>query len=115
AHGDRRPFLTGPAGWYAVHLDGDSALAVTHGVFQQVTEHLVDLVGVGPQAGQRLVDAQLEPLGRAAAVDEGLHVAAHRLVEADGLAADLQAAGVDAGDVQQLGDQPGDAVGVAVD
>ena len=34
-------------------LDGDSPPAVAHGVLQQVAEHLVDLVRVGPDLGQR--------------------------------------------------------------
>ena len=45
----------------------------------------------------------------------GLDVAADGGGDVDGLAAQLQAAGVDPGDVEQLGDEPGDAVGVGVD
>ena len=48
------------------HVDGDGSLAVPHRVFQQVAEHLVDLVGVGPQVGQRLLDPEQEAVGGAA-------------------------------------------------
>src|SRR5690606_29990594 len=62
AHRDRRgrvlAVLRFSRGRRGREVDGDSSLAVAHGIFQQVAQHLVDLVRVRPQVGQRVLDAQ---------------------------------------------------------
>lgn len=119
AHRDRRGCVLGELalaeGRRGRDVDRDSSLAVPHGIFQEVAEHLVDLVGVGPQIGQRLLDAQQEPVGRLPGGDVGLDVPSDGGADVDGLAAHLQLTGVDPRDVEQLGDEPGDPVGVGVD
>ena len=96
-------------------VQGDGAVAVAHGVFQQVREHLVEPVGVGPHLGQLAVGVDDEPPVVGAAGHHAVDVAAGGRLDVDRLAAHLQAPGVDARDVEQLGDQPGDAVGVVLD
>lgn len=88
---------------------------MAHRVFQQVAEHLVDLVRVGPHGGQRLAGTDEEPAGVLAGGGECLNVAFDGGGEVHGLAAHLQTPRVDPGDVQELGDQAGDAVGVGID
>src|SRR5665647_1345498 len=59
--------------------------------------------------------AESEPLALVAAGDESLDVPLNRRVDIDRLFAHLQPSGVDARDVQELGDQPGNAVRVGLD
>ncbi len=107
----RRPPFAGGRRGRDVNRDG--SLAVAHGIFEEVAEDLVHLVGVGPQRGQRLLQAEQEPVGGLPGGDVGLDVPSDRGADVDRLPPYLQPPGVDPGDVQQLGDEPGDPVASA--
>ncbi len=73
------------------------------------------LSGSAHRSGSGPADAQQEPVGGLAGGDVRLDVPSDGGADVDGLAAHLEPAGVDPGDVEQLGDEPGDPVGVGVD
>ena len=92
-------------------------VAVAHGVLDQVGEDLVEPVGVGPHLGQLASGASSTKRSRScplatSALDVPVDDARRT---STGCVPHLQPPGVDAGDVEQLGDQPGDAVGVGLD
>ena len=93
------------------HADG---AAVLGGVLDEVGEHLLDLVRVGVDRGEVVgeVDRAVEVLDPHADLldDRG-----GQRREVDHLAAQDEATGLEPADVEQLGDQAGDPVGVVVD
>src|SRR5690348_5519692 len=88
---------------------GDT-VTVTLPVLDQVAGDLRELVGVDPHLRQRAVLVELEPVGRLTCSDARLEVTADGRGDIDDLLAQLQPAGLDAGDVEQLTDQSGDPV-----
>jgi hypothetical protein len=84
-------------------------------VLDQVAEYLVHLVGIQPGLGQLPGDHHPEPVPGLPGGDPPGDDLLHPFGNADELAVDLHPAGLDAGHVQQLGDEPGDPVGVGVD
>ncbi|EGJ78545.1 putative two-component sensor [Streptomyces sp. Tu6071] len=114
AHRDHGPFRS-LAARRGRDVDGDSTAAVAHRVFQEVAQDLVDFVGIGPQRGQRAAHGDDEAVAGAAGRDVRLHVPRRRARDVHGLAPQLHAARVDAGDVEEFRDEPRDAMGVGVD
>src|SRR5579864_266931 len=95
----------------ALYHDRNDTSPVPDRVFHEVAEDLVDLVGIQPglrQVGRRV---QPEPVFRLAGGDPASDDLAGPLGDVDELAPHLHPAGLDAGDVEQLGDQPGHPVG----
>ncbi len=92
----------------------DLGAAVLGGVLHEVGEHLLHLVRVGVHAGQvrREHDGAVELGDRHAHL---LHHGASQGGEIDHLPAQHQTAGLQAADVEQLGDEPGHPIGVVVD
>ncbi len=87
---------------------------MAHRVLQQVAEHLVELVGIGPQLSQRARDRHPEPVRGVPGGDHRRDVPPDDGADVDGLTAYLQPPGVDPADVEQLGDEAGDPVGVGL-
>src|SRR5690606_41140110 len=100
---------------HGLDLYGHSAATVTHRIFHQVSQDLVNLVLVKPHFGEIVTHDEAETALLLARRDPPVDDAARPGGNVDDLAAHLQAAGLDAGDVEQLGDEPGDPVGVVVD
>src|SRR5215472_16036068 len=109
------PGATGGYGFDRLYHNRHRTSTVPDRVLHQVPEYLVHLVGVQPGLGKLAGDDHLEPLRRLPGGDPAGDYLLHPLGNADELAVDLHPAGLDAGHVQQLGDEPGDPVGVGVD
>jgi hypothetical protein len=89
------------------------AVGVLGGVLQQVGEDLFDLVGVGVDPGQLAREAHRDGQLRMADADL-LHHHLGQSGDLDHLAAEPQPARLQPGDVEQFGDEAGDAVGVVL-
>ena len=95
--------------------DGDGAAAVADRVLDEVADHLRQLVGVDPHLRQTAGGVEPEAFGRLARSDARVEVALNDRGNVHYLLAQLEAAGLDPRDVQELTDKPGDTVGVRVD
>ena len=108
--GRRRPVPRRPA-----HAHVHPAASVPQRVLDEVGEHLLEPVGVDPHRAGGLLDGDVELV----AVGPGGHPALDLRLEArhdvDGLGVHREAAGLDAGGVEQLGDEAGHPVGVGLD
>ncbi len=95
--------------------EADHPFAVPERVLDEVGQDLVETVGVGPHLGKVLGDFDGEAVALLAARDRTLDMSRVDGADVDGQRPDLQPPGVDPGHVEQLGDQPGDPVGVRLD
>ncbi len=93
--------------------DPHGALAVPDGVLDQVGDHLGELVGVGVDLGQVVGDLEGDRAGRPGR--DRLDDPAGEQAGVAGPRVQLEPAGVDAGHVEELGDQPAQPVGVGGD
>jgi len=107
-HGDR--FLLIAADWCALHRHRYGSSSVPDGVFHEVAEDLVDLVGVKPGLREVGGGLQPEPIRRFPEGDPAGDDLAGALRNVDELPADPHTAGLDAGHVHQLADEPGRAI-----
>ena len=80
----------------------------------RLVTHLGELVGVGADLRQVAVDLEARSRGRCRPATDG-DDALDRGLEVERPRVEREPAGVDAGHVEQLGDQPGQPVGVGVD
>ena len=97
-------------------LEAHRAAAVPHGVLDEVGDHLLEPVGVGPQRAEVVGRRRPRTASRSApAATRRSTWASSRGRSSRGWACTVEPAGVDPGGVEQLGDQPGDPVGVGLD
>ncbi len=93
--------------------------AVAQGVLDEVEEDLLEAVGVGPHLRQPLLlggVSELEPHGAGGPAQLVAHdVGAQQVVQVDRAEPQVEAVGVEPRDVEQLGDEPGQPVGVGLD
>ena len=94
---------------------GDLPGTVRERVVDEVDHDLVDPVRVGPPVGDGATYDDLDPLGRDPEAAQPPEVLGHDRVQEDLLATHLHPAGLDPGDIEQVGDQPGHAVRVGLD
>src|SRR6516165_11148897 len=110
-HGDRLV----AADARALYHNGHDTSPVPDRVLHEVSEDLVDLVGVQPGVRQAGTLLQAETVLRLAGGDPARHELPCSFRDIHELPVYLHPAGFDSGHVEQLGDQPGDPVRVRVD